>query len=204
VPHAKAINQRLRGALDTFYDIEEKLMANGKPVSLDAVLEMYQKGADMDFISFIDAELKANRGGKYSYQTLRNNISKCNQLRAFRPQIRMADVCPDLFLEFADYLSATNGKNGINAKFKFFRAMCNEAIRQGYMGENPFDHIPIRDLEHEPKEVLTKAELDKLYDLWENGDLPGYLHNTLTFFIGGCHTGGDYATYFNASFLIRN
>ena len=50
-------------------------------------------------------------------------------------------------------------------------------------------------MEHEPKEVLIKSEVNTLFDLWENGDLPGYLHNTLTFFLGACYTGGDYETF---------
>ena len=59
VPHARAINQRIKAAHESIFDIAEKLLANNRLVGLDDVLEMYHRGSNMGFITITSTELKA-------------------------------------------------------------------------------------------------------------------------------------------------
>nr|WP_262919046.1 site-specific integrase [Tunicatimonas sp. TK19036] len=54
---------------------------------------------------------------------------------------------------------------------------------------NPFEDFTLSDPEYKTKDVLTSKEVNQLYKLLKEGGLPGYLHNTLHFFLLSCYTG---------------
>lgn len=64
-----------------------------------------------------------------------------------------------------------------------------EAKRQKLTTNNPFDEYTLSDPEYKTKDVLTSKEVGQLYSLLKIGELPGYLHNTLHFFLLSCYTG---------------
>jgi len=202
VIHARQKNSRIKALESSIYEIEEQLLANRKAVTIDRIVEMLKKGRDVDFIEFCEQVLQGNKpkkgrtGKRYGYNSLRSNRSKLAQLKEYRAKLPMHELDTDFFMDFAQWLEAKgNGRNSINTKFRFFKAMCADALEAGYLQANPFSEISLTDVEPRPKEILNSSEVSRLYQIWKKGDLFAYQHNALTYFLCGCYTGADYATY---------
>ena len=192
VPHAKAINKRIKAAEEKIDDVVEQLIKEERLVTLDSIANIYKgQTSSTDFVAFIDSELRRNPGKKYADDTLRTYQSKLKRLREYRSAININTIDYQFIRDFKDFLidNYQVGESTAHAYLRFLKAFVKEAKRQRLTKNNPFDEYVINHQEYATKDVLTGKEVNQLYRLLKEGDLPGYLHNTLHYFLLSCYTG---------------
>lgn len=192
VPHAKAINKRIQAAEEKVDDIIEQLLKEEQPVTLELIVDLYKNQArSTDFITFIEAELKQNPGKKYAFDTLRTYRSKLKRLKEFRSTVNIHTVDYRFIRDFKDFLIKNYQveESTAHAYLRFLKAFTKEAKRQKLTKNDPFEDYTLSDPEFKTKDVLTGKEVNQLYTLLKEGDLPGYLYNALFYFLLSCYTG---------------
>jgi len=145
--------------------------------------------------SFYDVAAKENKylldtlGSKETYRTNSTFISK---LKQFKAELYFYEIDTDFLQRLFIYMKNELGNNE-NTTYKtisYIKAICNKAIKQGIIHDNPVTGFPIKKIVGN-RQPLTLDELKKMEALF-NEDLKPGLHNVLTYFVFACYTGIRY------------
>lgn len=157
-----------------------------------------------DFYAFFKQRL---RESNFEYNTHRSYNTLYNLLQEYSPKLKFKDVHYKFIIGFRNFLATqkNNVENSRNKKMSQLRALIYEAMRQGYMQENPFKQIPLRQVKTH-RIFLEMHEVDKLQALYESSTLKVHEQNVLQYFLFACYTGLRYSDVkqFQKGMIINN
>lgn len=150
----------------------------------------------VDFYSMVDTFIAQCRSGKRTSRDgkrisdgrIQQYEAFRDQLRLFRPDLRIGDITIDLYRDWIAHLNASGrALNTIGKDVKIFKAILRDTHRQGLHQNRIFEHEGFRAYDEDVENVyLSDTELDTL---WSINDLSGQLMRTRDVFLVGCYTG---------------
>ncbi len=144
-----------------------------------------------DFYAFIQQRL---RDSNFEHNTHRSYNTLYNLLQEYSPRLKFTGVTYKFIIGFRNFLAnqKNNVENSRNKKMSQLRALIYEAMRQGYMQENPFKQIPLRQVKTH-RLFLEIQEVEQLQTLYDKGTLKEHEQAVLQYFLFACYTGLRYS-----------
>jgi integrase len=141
-----------------------------------------------DFIMFAEEEIKfidRSVSDKH-YETVKLHI---NNLKKYQSKITFEEIGFEFLSRYKSYMLQKGNKiNTTSGAFRAIRLLINTARRKGKTTIRPFDNFKIEKQETQI-EFLSKEELIRLHELYDNNTLIDRLQNTLHYFLLSCYTG---------------
>jgi site-specific recombinase XerD len=172
-PFAFELNSLIKKKLDLLhkYEYRQKLFGNG--ISLQGITEYFHKKADPNvFNEYVDEFMKTVRGK--SLNTLKKYRTFVTYLNEYNSQLSFSQLNESLFQSFATWLQQ-KGMMGVTVYKYFdpFKVIVRQAVKDGYLEKNPFDHISLGVKPTKGKRVyLELEEISKLRKVQLPGDRP--------------------------------
>lgn len=166
-------------------DIFVKYRLRSRELTLDAFWCEYRNPSDFrDFFDFC-AHSQSLRFQELAEGTIRRHRSSLKILREFKREIRFDELTPDLFRRFVLYLRSVRGNKEVTVAktLKAVSVYLNEAVRLGYLKENPIKLIPRRGYSETTARYLQEWELRALVDLFNRHVLSDTYQRVLDFFL---------------------
>ena len=176
------------------YTIIHDHLISQKPLTFGEFSRLFS-GQLYDQKSFYDFAEKENKylmdtlGSKETYKTNSTFITK---LKQFKEKLNFYEIDTDFLQGLLVYMRSELGNNE-NTTYKtisYIKAICNKAITQRIIKENPVKGFPIKRIIGN-RQPLTLDELKRMEALFEKDLKPG-LRNVLTYFVFACYTGIRY------------
>lgn len=139
-----------------------------------------------DFFTFCDQSQKL-RFQEVKPKTRIKHQSVLRSLYDYKHPILFDELTTDLFRKYVLYCRKTrkNKEVTINKNMQTISIYLNEAVKAGYLSENPIHNVKLRGVQSEPT-YLTEEELSKLLCMYKKEECPGNMHNVLEFFLFLC------------------
>lgn len=153
-------------------------------------LDRYHNSASRDdFYAFCRREI-ASRIGRYDRQTITKYRSVVKKMQAFSPNLTFADLNYDFVTKFDQYMSRTLGNiESTRAKtHKTVKVFIHEAQKRGIHLSNPYDQFKFK-MGRDRMDSLSVADVRRLREIYDNGQLCPRLQNVLQCFLFACFTG---------------
>ena len=176
--------------------------------------DLYQK-----FLNAINEKPDDNKTDFYKYasqlikirtedkapETIRQNESEVNKLKAYKSSLLLKDVTPDFLQGYKTHLVKLGNKNNTLWKsFKFVRLVILSAIKNKLITDNPFDIFEMPRYKDPDKLYNTEDEI-KAYEAIN--DLPEGILFAKDWYVIGCYTGlrfGDMAAFDRRKNVVNN
>ncbi len=194
-PNAKALNyyfsKQLAKANKILLDAEN----NDDVLSFAAFKKRFLRKKYVSWKDLHEDYISRKKSKKHdlSPHTIRRQKSYMNNVLNYAPQANVKDI--DLFWiqRYAKYMyeKRNNGDLTIYKNLKYIQGICDEAIRQGLLRQDPFEKYLFSYSINE-KPALTIGEVKRMYALWQSKAIKERLHKVLTYFLFQCYTGIDY------------
>lgn len=119
----------------------------------------------------------------------------------------LQDFTVGFLRRYENYLRGGGGKvyepTTINAAFKYWRRILNQAKAEGYITMSPFTEFRVPKYIQPKRNFLEQDELDQVYGLLEK-QLDPTFYKYLCYFLLGCYTGLRYSDWVNFNEDNRN
>lgn len=190
--HADDMNLILEQAKGKANKIFVNARLADKPLSPDEFeIEFSNPASRYDFLQFFYKQAKA-RSGLVTESTVRQNLATHAKLKKFRSYISFADLTYSFVEDFEKWLRTDKEEkvsaNSIWKQHKTLHTFINIAIKKGYKIPDPYKNYKIRWVK-KPKIHLSREEVNKLQDYYDEGKLPESQQNVLRMFLFSCYTG---------------
>lgn len=172
-PNRKKVNQEIIKANGAIQLIIDKYKALEKPITLNAIKEIYQSkdnNADLSFLKFADKKAEEFKiSGRFrTYKRYKTIIQKLRKYLG-KKDLAFLELNKDFLVKYESYLrnELNNKTNTIHTNLKTIRAIYYMAIKEKYIDQsnNPFFiHSLVIDKKTK-KDKLTLEELIKIKDL---------------------------------------
>jgi len=145
--------------------------------------------ASIDFIAFMEAEIKERRS-ELAGSTIKNHNICLHRLKEFRGEIIFSEIDEALVIKFKAFLRDTvkNDIYTISSRLKVFKTYINRAIKKHIISDNPFRYIPLVRPQVD-RVFLTEPEIKKLVALYNKNYLPKSHQKALRHFLFAISTG---------------
>lgn len=162
------LNHMIAAKVDALAAYETKRRAFGHPVSLDDLRQHWERGSDKNiFNDYVDTYIKKNKFGSHltflKYKTFQNLINE------YRQGIPFNSLNEKFFNDFAGWLQNTKHQAAQTARkyFEVLRKVTREAIKEGYLGYDPFHGLEIAFNSDKKREfvVLDIQEIMKIQNV---------------------------------------
>jgi integrase len=140
-PGAFELNKMIRDKIELLYQFYFRQRAFGNGVSMQSLSAFFHKKIDPNvFNEYVAQYIKTVRGK--SLNTLKKYRTFEKYLNEFNPKITFASLNEHLFQQFAAWLKK-KGLMGVTVYKYFdpFKVICIQAVKDGYLDRNPFDHV---------------------------------------------------------------
>lgn len=139
-----------------------------------------------DFFSFCDQSQKL-RFQEVKPKTKIKHQAVLKTLYQFKHPIHFDELSADLFRKYILHCRKIrkNKEVTINKNIQTISIYLNEAVKSGYISENPVHKIKLRGVQSEPV-YLTEEELHTLLYMYSRNECPGKMHDVLEFFLFLC------------------
>lgn len=139
-----------------------------------------------DFFSFCEQSQKL-RFQEIKPKTRIKHQAVLKTLHDFKHPIHFDELTVDLFRKYILYCRKTrkNKEVTINKNIQTISIYLTEAVKAGYLSENPVHKIKLRGVQAEPT-YLTEDELHTLLYMYNKHECPGHMHEVLEFFLFLC------------------
>ena len=186
------LSNYLNKKVSDFYTFILEQQTSGKPVTVTIALSYFKENCEMTLFKFWEIQM-AEWEYKYAPATLKSYASVLRILKEFNPRLNFGDVTPTMIDRFDRYLSEVrhNALNGRFVKHKCTKAILNEAIRKGYVKDNPYKSFKIKSSEVN-RMYLTIDEVRGLMTLEIPTDI-AILNRVRNIFLFSCLTGLRYS-----------
>jgi integrase/recombinase XerD len=160
-----------------------------------------KSSSDESFFDYIEKKIKERRydskaNKKLADQSLTQHFAFLSVLRKFKKKLLFSDLTEDLVFEFKTYLKNTNNKYGskyenssINNLIRKLRQYVMQAIKDGFVFENPFRNLSLNEKEEINIIALNTEEIKILIDLYNSGKLTLSQRDILKQYLFSCFTG---------------
>ncbi|HTI60383.1 site-specific integrase [Mucilaginibacter sp.] len=156
----------------------------------------FDQNAKLTFFTFWEQQLDLWNNSKRD-NTLKSYRSALKMLKSFNGKLNFGDLTYDTVQKLDLYMANVKG-NAVGGRFvkhKCLKAMCNEAIKKGYLTKNPYIHFKIK-ASTGKRNFLSISEVRQLMNL----DVPAeevFQHKTKDLFLFSCFTGLRYSDVMN-------
>ena len=139
-----------------------------------------------DFFSFCEQSQKL-RFQEVKEKTKIKHLTVLKTLYEFKHPIYFDELTSDLFRKYILHCRKIrkNQEVTINKNIDTISIYLNEAVRAGYISENPIHKIKLRGIQSEPV-YLDEEELTTLLYMYKREECPGNMHLVLEFFLFLC------------------
>ena len=139
-----------------------------------------------DFFSFCEQSQKL-RFQEVKEKTKIKHLTVLKTLYEFKHPIYFDELTTDLFRKYILHCRKIrkNQEVTINKNIDTISIYLNEAIKAGYISENPIHKIKLRGIQSEPV-YLDEEELTTLLYMYKREECPGNMHIVLEFFLFLC------------------
>lgn len=139
-----------------------------------------------DFFSFCEQSQKL-RFQEVKEKTKIKHLTVLKTLYEFKHPIYFDELTTDLFRKYILHCRKIrkNQEVTINKNIDTISIYLNEAVRAGYISENPIHKIKLRGIQSEPV-YLDEEELTTLLYMYKREECPGNMHIVLEFFLFLC------------------
>lgn len=153
------------------------------------------------FYVFIENEIETLLKNKFSSATIQSYKKYISKLKKFKPILNFNDIDLNFAKEYENYMRVklNNQESTINKTLEFVKKVCNKAIENGIINENPLKKVSIKSYESN-REHLTNHELTILKGLFISNKLKENKLNVLKYFLFACYTGLRYTDLRNLRF----
>ncbi|NDV46179.1 site-specific integrase [Paludibacter sp. 221] len=186
-PMAADKNLILENILARINSIIVKYRLKDKQPTKEIFLREYNRPDDYEtFFKFTD-EQKRKFARTLELGTINNHNTSLKKLQEYAPKLHFDDFTEDFVSEYYCHLMKTLGNNN-NTTYKnlsVIRKYVNEAIRLGYMDEDPFKNFSIPRTKASYT-YLEEEELKAFIELYHQGDLPLNKYKALQLFLFMC------------------
>jgi len=138
---ATYLNKKTSG-FETYMLTQESL---GKPITLQVAMDYFRDNTTVGLFKFWEQQIELWALTK-EHNTLKSYKSGLNITREFNPKLNFGDLNYDCIQKYDLYLRKQRGNSdgGCFTKHKILKAIINQAIKKGYMDENPYRHFQIK------------------------------------------------------------
>lgn len=184
---AKDKNLIIENVLARVNNVFVKYRLKDKKLTRDTFLRAYHRPDDyktfFEYIGMVQRKY-SNRTELSTFMTQRSVI---NKLKEYAPMLHFDDITRDWLDGYFCYLrkELDNNSNTAYKNMAVLKKYVRQAVKDGYMEENPFDEWHIR-RGTSSCIYLTEEELSALTGLYKSGELEYRLHKTLEFFLFLC------------------
>lgn len=171
-------------------EIAVKYRLRNIPLTIDMLKnELKNPSRQIDFHAFL-AEIIQERKNDMAYGTWKHHKSFAVKLKQFRLKLSFSEINEDFLDEFERWLrdKRKNQVNTINTSMRIFRAYMNIAVKKKVIDSTPFTGRKLKKKFTE-RTHLTKAELQKLIELYNKFILPETEQRVLRHYLFMCMTG---------------
>lgn len=139
-----------------------------------------------DFFSFCEQSQKL-RFQEVKEKTKIKHLTVLKTLYEFKHPIYFDELTTDLFRKYILHCRKIrkNQEVTINKNIDTISIYLNEAVKAGYISENPIHKIKLRGIQSEPV-YLDEEELTTLLYMYKREECPGNMHIVLEFFLFLC------------------
>ncbi|WP_278543088.1 MULTISPECIES: site-specific integrase [Parabacteroides] len=139
-----------------------------------------------DFFSFCEQSQRL-RFQEVKEKTKTKHLTVLKTLQEFKHPIHFDELTTDLFRKYILHCRKVrqNKEVTINKNIQTISIYLNEAVRFGYISENPVHKIKLRGVISEPI-YLNEEELSTLLHMYNKEECPGNMHRVLEFFLFLC------------------
>lgn len=139
-----------------------------------------------DFFSFCEQSQKL-RFQEVKEKTKIKHQTVLKTLYEFKHPIHFDELTSELFRKYILHCRKVrkNKEVTINKNIQTISIYLNEAVKSGYISENPVHRIKLRGVESEPV-YLNEEELSTLLYMYKKKECPGNMHSVLEFFLFLC------------------
>lgn len=164
-----------------------KYRLRDKKLTRYSFLRAYNRPDDYDtFHDFVKENIKSiNRNNTLS--TLKNHMKILRKVKDYAPLLHFDDITPEWLCDYFRYL-AVELKNSENTSYKnmgILKTYVLEAIKQGYMDENPYEDFKIKRVLGNFT-YLNEPELQAFVNAYTEGLFDLDKHKVLEFFLFLC------------------
>ena len=151
--------------------------------------ELFNLNQNESFFVFYNSQL-ISRTGIVAPATIKQQRSTLNKLMAFKQELSFYGLTTEFLFEFEKYLKVTrkNGPNTVATAMKNLRTYCSIAVKKELLNSNPFNDYKVRVVKGN-RCFLTKEELKRLRQLYDQPYFPENLKRCLQPFLFACFTG---------------
>jgi len=194
-PNHYIINKKLSRAEAKAVRILDKYDREERYLSIDEFKRNFKDG-HFGSKSFFDYAQKVidEKEGKLEPGTMKGMKDQVNKLKTFQDDIQINEIDLSFINAYEKFLRTVrnNNDNTVIKSMKFLKQIVLHAFNNGELNRNPFVHYPIGRIEGK-REHLTLTEVEKLQDMYRNGDLKWNKQNVLRYFLFSCYTGLSFA-----------
>ncbi|HVW99915.1 MAG TPA: site-specific integrase [Candidatus Babeliaceae bacterium] len=189
---ATFFNQKISG-FETFMLLQQTL---GKPITITVALTYFKEDTAVTLFGFWENQMSLWEH-THAENTLKSYRSTLKILKEFNPRLNFGDLTPMMIDRFDKFMNDKRGNsvNGRFAKHKNLKSVINQAIRKGYMKDNPYRSFKIRST-NVRREFLTIEEIRHLMMVDLPEDKP-ILYKVRNIFLFSCFTGLRYSDVMN-------
>lgn len=166
-----------------------------KPLSLSEFMRLFkdEQYGSQDFFAYAD-KLIRDKTGVNEDNTIKSMTSSMKKLRAFCKELTFGEINLDFIQRYERFLKVdrANNDNSISKSMRLFKAVVNDARRNGLIEKDPFADYKIGRIEGD-REHLTENEVNKLLQLYGGGSQKRNMQNVLRYFLFACFTGLSFA-----------
>jgi site-specific recombinase XerD len=163
--------------------------------------------SDADLFTYILNCIDREWIKKKAPETLRQNASELNKLKAFTTPIRLSQVTVQFLNRYRQHLySIGNSENTTWKSLKFVRTIIRKAHRERVISDNPFSRFDMPKYRDPEKGYLTEEEITRIENYSIDPETKPCLSFAARWFVIGCYTGlrfGDMRA-FNKEKHVRN
>lgn len=169
--------------------IVERHLRN-EAVTASQIKQMFAGGRSLnnffDFTTLFISEMKHKR----QQSTLENYRKHTKKLELFHGshELTFEEINHDYLTRYESYLRESVKENYINALWKTYKTIFNQAIKRGIVRDYPFSTYENPKYEAPGKEYLTLPEMDGLEKLADNSTDPTVKQSCI-YFLLGCYSG---------------
>jgi len=169
---------------------------NPLPIAKFRELLFEKAESHTDFYEFITQELEYLKTDRRK-GTIDNYKKLINTMKLWKPTLSFSEITLDFIQSFHKHeIESGNKQSTVYKKHANFKFLIGVAKKKELLTKNPYDDFEIKKkIKAENTDVLTEAEISKLYDVYTRKLYSKGKQNVLRNFLFACYTGLSYAEY---------
>jgi integrase/recombinase XerD len=187
---ASSYNMMMVQQRDAFTRIVTSMELRGEPLAMERIISQMDNAHHGHCFHTWASQRIADLEGIHSKNTIRHYRCTFDAFREFMPTCSYADLTPLLVDRWEHWIIRTKGicVNSRSKYHKHIKTFARELARHVPGIPDIYAHFPIRQTKGR-REFLNRNEVERLRQIYEEGNISPHLMPCLAMFLFSCHTG---------------